>query len=505
MRPDLVRRIPLVAALATLAVHLIGNPHYGFFRDELYFIICGFHPAWGYVDQPPVVPLLAAGSQLFGHSLFALRALCACFAAASVYATCLLVLELGGGAFAEIFGALVAAVTPALMDFGMKLSTDTVGLWLWPLAALYVLRIVKGADPRWWLAVGAIAGIAFESKYTVIFFAAGIVLALLMLPQRRALFTPWFAAGVLLATAIALPNFLWQAAHGFPMWAVLHAAGEHRNVVLTPLQYVVTQLLVTHPLLAPVWLIGLVALLRRSVTRFLGIAYLLLIGGMIVLHGKNYYPGDVYPIPIAAGAVAIEAATARATAWRPALALYALIAGIALVPLLMPVLPETAMSAYDRVAENVIARDMDLAKSERTRIGNLPPDWADMHGWPELARAVARIYWSLPPSERARTAILASNYGEAAAVDFFGTNYGLPPALSGNNQFWLWGARGYTGDVLIDVHGECQSDRLYRFRRVVARFDNPWGRPFENGFPISLCEGITEPLAAYWPKLRNYI
>src|SRR5579864_4506803 len=143
-------RIPLIAALVTLAVHLVANPHYGFHRDELYFIICGFHPAWGYVDQPPVVPLLAAGSQIFGHSLLALRAVCAFFAAACVYATCMLALELGGGTFAELLAALLAAVTPALMDFGTKLSTDTPGLWLWPLAALYVLRIVKGADPRWW-------------------------------------------------------------------------------------------------------------------------------------------------------------------------------------------------------------------------------------------------------------------------------------------------------------------------------------------------------------------
>ena len=117
MRPDLVKRIPLVAALATLIVHLIGNPHYGFFRDELYFIICGFHPAWGYVDQPPVVPLLAAATQFFGHSLFAVRALCACFAAASVYTTCLLVIELGGGAFAEGFAALVAALHTRIDGF----------------------------------------------------------------------------------------------------------------------------------------------------------------------------------------------------------------------------------------------------------------------------------------------------------------------------------------------------------------------------------------------------
>jgi len=499
---------PLIAAgaaLLTFALHLVANPHYGFFRDELYFVICGFRPAWGYVDQPPLVPLLAAGSQLFGHSLFLLRAVPALFAAASVYTTCLLVEELGGGAFAIIFGALVAAVTPVLMDFGSKLTTDVVGLWLWPLAALFVLRIVKGADPRWWLAVGAILGIALESKYSVVFFAGGMLAGLLALPQRRVLATPWFFGGMLLTAAIALPNFAWQAFHGYPMWTTLRDADEYTNAHLSPLQYVATQLLVTHPLLAPIWLIGLVALLRRSDARFLGLAYIALIVQMIALHGKHYYPGNFYPIPIAAGAVTIEAWTAGARVWRPALAAYALVAGTLLVPLLMPILPERTMTAYDRIAESVVAREINLSRTDRKNIGKLPPDWADMHGWRELAAVVARIYRSLPPAERAQTAILASNYGEAAAIDFFGAEYGLPPVLSGHNQYWLWGTHGYSGNVVIDVHGECDRDaRIFKVRRVVARFSNPWGRPFENGFPISLCRGITAPLATVWSRLRSY-
>jgi hypothetical protein len=500
------RAIPVAAALVTFVVHLIANPHYGFSRDELYFVICGFRPAWGYVDQPPVVPLLAAGSQLFGHSLFLLRAIPAFFAAASVYTTCALAAELGGGAFAEIFAGLVAAVTPALMDFGSKITTDTVGLWLWPLTALFVLRIVKGADPRWWLAVGAIAGIALESKYSALFFAVAIVAGLLLVPQRRALATPWFAGGVLIAAVIALPNFVWQAVHGFPMWTLLRDVDELKNALLSPPQYVVTQLLITHPLLAPVWLIGLITLLRRRDARFLGIAYLLLIGFMLALHGKDYYPGNVYPIPIAAGAVTIEAWTrGRRFFWRPALGVYALVAGILLVPLLMPVLPERTMSAYDRIAQSKLDREVNLARTDRRDIGNLPPDWADMHGWRELATVVAGIYRALPPAQRAQAAILASNYGEAAAIDFFGSEYGLPPVLSGHNQYWLWGTRGYSGNVLIDVHGDCDRDaRLFRVHHVVARFSNPWGRPFENGFPISICEGITTPLATVWPKLRTY-
>jgi hypothetical protein len=501
-----LRAVPAGAALATLVVHLIANPHYGFFRDELYFVICGFRPALGYVDQPPIVPLLAAGSQLFGHSLFLLRALPAFFAAACVYTTCLLAVELGGGIFAEFFAALVAAVTPVLMHVGTTITTDVVGLWLWPLAALYVLRIVDGrSDPRWWLAVGAIFGIALESKYSVAFFAGAMVAGLALTPQRRALFTPYFLGGVAIAAIVALPNFIWQAAHGYPMWTLLRDAGEFKNVQLTPLQYLETQILVTHPLLAPVWIFGLATLLRRSETRFLGFAYVLLIAQMVVLRGKDYYPGNVYPIFVAAGAVTIEAWTRRAVLWRPALSVYALASGVLLVPLLMPVLPERTMSAYDRIAQTLLAREVALAKSERTTIGNLPPDWADMHGWHELASVVARIYRSLPPEQRAQAAILASNYGEAAAIDFFGEDYGLPPVLSGHNQYWLWGTHGYSGNVVIDVHGECDRHaRLFRIHRVVARFSNPWGRPFENGFPISVCEGITTPLAAVWPNLRTY-
>jgi hypothetical protein len=505
MRRRAVPAIPLAAALATLAFHLISNPHYGFFRDELYFIICGFRPAWGYVDQPPVVPLLAAGSQLFGHSLLLIRAIPAIFAAAGVYTTCLLVIELGGGAFAEAFAALLVALTPVLMDFGGKVTTDVVGLWLWPLAALYVLRVVKGGDPRWWIAAGAVIGLATESKYSVIFFAVAIVAGLLLVPQRRVLFNRWFAGGVLLAAAIMAPNFVWQATHGYPMVTLLQDAGEYKNAVLSPLQYAAAQLLVTHPLLAPFWLIGLVALLRRADARFLGIAYFVLIAEMIVFHGKHYYPANVYPIPIAAGAVTVEAWTRRAVWWRPALIAYAFLAGIVLVPLLVPILPEAAMSAYDRTALRM-SGEVELARMDRAPIGNLPPDWADMHGWPELAAQVAQVYNTLPSRERSKTAILARNYGEAAAIDFFGARYGLPPVLSGHNQYWLWGTRGYSGDVLIDVDGECPgAPALYRERRVVARFSNPWGRPFENGFPISICRGITMPLAAYWPQLRRYI
>lgn len=501
-------RVAAVAALVTLAIHLAANPHYGFFRDELYFIICGFHPAWGYVDQPPVVPLLAAGSQLFGHSLFALRALPAIFAAGGAYVTCLLAFELGGGVFAAALATLAYLAAGVLESFGAKVGPDMVGLWLWPLAALYVLRIVQGADPRTWLAAGAAVGVAFESKYSVVFFAIALVLGLLLTPQRRVLASRWFAAGAGLAVLIALPNFLWQAVHGFPMWELLRNGANGKNVVAGPALYLFQQLLLTNLFASPIWIIGLVWLFLKPAPRFLGYAYVILIVMMIALHAKHYYPANVYPIVIAAGAVAIEGWTARLFVVRGAIVAATIAAWLFFVPFSLPVLSEPAMARYSVFVGQVLHVSRSTLATEHNRTSVLPEDWADMHGWPELAAEVATIYYALPAAQRDQAAIVASNYGEAAAIDFFGQRYGLPPAISGHNNYWLWGTHGYSGNVVIDVNGDCgrhDDPTLFRSARLATRLNAPWVISYEQNIPISVCVGITKPLAEIWPQLRNYI
>ncbi|MGA8533994.1 MAG: glycosyltransferase family 39 protein [Candidatus Tumulicola sp.] len=502
-----VSRIPLVAALVTLVVHLIGNPHYGFFRDELYFIICGFHPAWGYVDQPPIVPLLAAGSQLFGHSLFLLRALPALFAAAGMYVTCLLVLELGGGGFAQVVAALAFLFAGVLMSFGMKVGPDMVGLWLWPLTALYVLRIAKGGDPRLWLAAGAAVGVSLESKYSAAFFAVALLAGLLLTPQRRALWSRWFLAGAALAALIALPNFLWQAHYGFPMLELLRNGQNEKNVVASPLLFLFQQLLLTNLFLSPIWIVGVIALLARNGPgRFLGVAYVVLIALMIAMHGKHYYPGDVYPIAIAAGGVEIASWTRRWIPLQAALVAAMIVAGLFFLPFSLPVLAEQPMVDYAAFVGRVLHVSKAAMATERHQSAALPTDWADMHGWPELMATVARIYRALPPDQRTRAAIVTSNYGEAAAIDFFGKPYGLPPALSGHNNYWLWGTHGYSGSVVIDVNGDCgASQRLYRSARLAARFDPPWVISYEQDIPIMVCSGPEKDLSTIWPSLKHYI
>jgi hypothetical protein len=487
---------------AVFLIHLVANPHYGFFRDELYFIICGFHPQFGYVDQPPIIPLLSAATQLFGRSLIMLRAIPALFAAAGVFTTCLLVAEFNGGIFAQLLASLVFFFANVLMSFGMKVSPDSVGLWTWPLIALLVVRITKGADLRLWLAVGAIAGLSIESKYSVLFFLAALLLGLLLTPERRILFSSWFAAGAALAVLISLPNFLWQWHYGFPMLELLKAGQEGKNLIVGPFMFLLQQLLITNILLAAVWIIGCVWLLRSPSLRFLGYAYAILIGEMMLFHGKHYYAADVYPILIAAGAVPIEAWTRHRAVLRAAVTAVVIVAGMVFLPYTLPVLSESSYVAYTAGMD----RTLHLRAATETEPGRessaLPGDWADMHGWPELAAAVTSVYDALPPEERAQAVVFAGNYGEASAVKFFSPSL---PVISEHNQYWLWGTLGYTGNVLVQVNGSCfHADHLFASRTRAATFRNAWAFHYENNIPIWVCRGIKKPLSQIWPDIKTY-
>ena len=494
--------VPIGAAAIAFVFHALCNAHYGFFRDELYFIICGRHPDWGYVDQPPVAPLLAAGTQVFGNSLFLLRLVPALFSAASVYVTGMLAIELGGGVFAQVLAATAAMFAPVLMSFGMKVSPDTIGLWTWPLAALFVVRMAKGECQRLWLLVGAIFGISLQSKYSVLFFIAALLLGLLLTPQRRLMFSKWFAGGVVLAALIALPNFLWQAAHHFPMIELLRNGQQGKNVMVPPLVFIAQQFLLTNPFLWPVWVSGLVWLLVRPLTRFLGIAYIALMAMMIATHAKHYYPADVYPILIAAGGVAIEQWTMRAGAWRAAIAAVAFALGVVFVPLVEPVLPEQTFIGYSNAILGLMHISSNSMKTENNQIGVLPQDFADMHGWPEMAQTIARVYDSLPPAERADAVAVTQNYGEASAVAFFEPHV---PVISGHNQYWLWGTLGHDGNVVIDVAGDCGAkEHLFRSSTRAAVFSAPYVMPYEDNIPIMLCRGLKTPLAQLWPSLKAY-
>ncbi len=493
--------LPALLAVLTLILHALANAHYGFFRDELYFIICGRFPDWGYVDQPPITPLLAAASQIFGHSLFLLRVVPALFAAGGVFVTVRLVRELGGERFAQLLVGICVALAPVLASFGGKVGTDEAGLLLWPLAALFVARLINGADPRWWIGVGLALGIAGEAKYSVLFFGIALLVGIALSPSRRILLTPWLLAGAGCALLVVAPNVAWQAAHGYPMIELLQNGANGKNVVLSPVAYILSNIVILNPLLSLVWIAGLVWAFVKPATRWIGWTFVLLMTIMIVLHAKDYYPANVYPLIFATGAVLIELVTRRITLLRPAIAGIAILAGAAMLPLALPILPLNQLVAYQSPFMH-----LPVSASEHHRkVPRIESDFADMHGWPEMVASVTTIYNALPAKERARTGINGGNYGEAAAIDFFGPAYGLPRASSGHNQYWLWGIHVHKGDSLIDIDGNV--DTLHKICESVTlgtTFSNEWNMPYESDLPIYVCHRLTIEPSTLWPKVRNY-
>lgn len=491
-------------AFIKIAIHLLGITHYGFFRDELYYIACGRHLAWGYIDQPPLIALSAwISHHLFGDSLAGYRIFPVLAGAATVFITGLLARELGGGRLAQFLSATAVLFAPLILALDSFLSMNAYEPLFWTLCALLALKIVKGDSPKLWLAFGALAGVGLENKHTMLVFGFGLVAGLLLSGEYRIFRSKWIWLGGLLALALFLPNLLWEARNGWPQIVVVRNAQEFKNASIGPLDFLVQQVLFVHLLALPLWLGGLAWLFfsregRRF--RFLAWNYLIVLGIFMGLDGKTYYPISAYPMLLAAGGVAFEGlVTSRGLRWLRFAYPAALIAGgIATVPFGVPMLPVQTFLRYS----NRIPYAHSV-KMERDATAALPQNYADMLGWENLAASVAQVYRSLPEAERSGCAILGGNYGEAGAVDIFGPRLGLPAAISGHNNYYLWGPRDYTGACVI-LFGERSGElkNLFAEATLAATVWNPLGTPSEQRVNIYICRKPSAPLPILWPHFK---
>ena len=499
--PNLARP-SLVLGLVSLVLHLLANGHYGFFRDELYFIVCGTRPDWGYVDQPALVPLLAAGAhRLFGDWLLGFRLLPALVMSGVVALAAEFAALLGGGRFAQWLAGLCVLLGPIFLIQGVLFSTDMFQALTWLGLAWVLVRIEQTGDERWWLAFGAIVGFSLNSKYLIAFFLVALAVGLLATPRRISLLRPWLWLGALLAAAMVLPNVLWQQAYGWPFIELGEAGSNGKNVAMSLPDFFVQQMLQTGPLAGLVWLVGLWAGAigpRPAVTRAFPIAWAILLLLFVSQHGKPYYLAPIYPILLAMGAVRIESWLSHRAGRVAVLALVAS-AGVATVPITLPILPVETFVRYQA------ALGFTPAAEEHQKQGVVPQYYADMFGWREMAEKVAEAYRALPPEERAHAVFWGSNYGEAAAIDIFGRRLGLPPALSGHNQYYLWGPRGADGQVIIILGGDTgHYARLFRSYTVAGHVGARYAMPYETDLPIYVLRGMKVPLARYWPEVKNY-
>jgi 4-amino-4-deoxy-L-arabinose transferase-like glycosyltransferase len=500
--PDAVRREPWLWSIAGLVAltHLLAAGQYDFNRDELYFIICGWHPDFGYVDEPPLVPLVAAATQLFGENLWLLRLPVVIAATAQVFVTAALARLLGGDGKAVMIAAAASAMPPLILEMSATLFTSAFDALSWTVLAYLLARAALRADGRALIWAGLVAGIAIETKYTILPWLLGLALGLAVTPERRLFGQRKLWYGIALAAAIALPNLLWQALHGWPFLELArdHAAFDRTGPVGA---FLLHRLLDIGPVLAILAFAGIItAFLRPELkpARFIVIAFLFVVAVLIIVNGRVYYLVGGLPALFAIGAVA----AARLKPWllKTGVAI-ALVVFLVQAPFFFPVLPRDLLVRYWAALHGIPAPDPPLSTTATMRITSL----ADEFGWHEMVRAVAEVYRKLAPEANGDLAILAWNLGEAAAVDFYGPAEGLPPAISGHNQYFLWGPHGATGNVLIVINGDPRSWREVCGDVAIAAVFDAAAPAGDNGRPIMICRGFRlGNVSEQWSRFKYF-
>ena len=492
--PPLAVAVLIGLCTAKLLLHVFTSVrHYGYFRDELYYLDMARHLDWGYVDAAPLIAVYAKIALWMGGSLAALRILPALAGTALIALTMLIARELGGGRYAQFLAGLAILLSPAVLVMDNFLSMNAFEPLFWMGCIWVVARILRTGDSRLWLWFGVLAGLGLENKHSTLSFGFALTVALLLTQHRREFARPWIWIAGAIAVALFLPNIVWQIRHHFPTIEDLeNVRREGKNVVLGPVAFVKQQILALQPILLPVWLLGLVWFLRDRRWRVLGVTFVVFFVLMEGTHGKDYYVFPIYPMVLAGGAVVFEMWLANRANWaRAAVVAIIVLASLPLVPLMTWMLPPERFLAYQT------AIGIKPAKSEVHHESLLPQAVADQFGWPEMASEVAGIYNSLPPDERAQTGIWAGNYGEAGAIDLFGPKLGLPRAYSRHQNHWYWGPppQVYKNLIVIewnldDVRDNCTSFQAFEhFQR--------FGMGEENT-PIYLCRGVLFDIQKIW-------
>ena len=469
-----------LAITGAVGLLLATAPRYGFHRDELYFLIAGRRLDWGYVDQPPLTPLLARISEVVaGTSPFAIRILPALAVGTIGLLAAAMARRFGGDHLAQVFAAFSASWAGVVLGEGHLLSTAIFDYLFWTVALWILVGLLEGSDRRWWLAFGLTIGLGMQNKSTIGFLAIAAVIGVLATRRRRLLSgpLPWIGAGI--ALLLAAPNLLWQAANDWPQFEMAEAL---RNRTDGPLAFVLSQPLLLSVTLAVPAAVGLWRLARSADLRrwrAIAVAYGLLFVLFLVTAGKAYYVAPMYSALFAAGALWFES---LGRIGRRAMA-GAAVTGVAIgVLIALPVLPRDSFEALDATGE-----------------------LRETLGWPELVDQVAAVRDLLPAAQHDSIAIVTGSYGEAGAIDILGPARGLPAAVSGHNNYWLWGPPGPHGPIIAVGPLEGLMRQLCPTLETAAVISNPWGVDNEEaGYPILLCRNPSRQLADVWEQARHY-
>ncbi|WP_037568799.1 glycosyltransferase family 39 protein [Phaeacidiphilus oryzae] len=466
-----------------VAVELAFSGRYGFQQDELYFVVAGRHPAFGYVDQPPLAPLLTRTTGLLGVDPAAIRILPALAGGAVVVIAARTAALFGAGRTGRTLAALATATAPVLVGACHIGNTTPYDLLAWAVVVWCVATAQLRERPRWWLGAGAAAGLGLQNEYLVVLAVGALVVGLLTDPAQRAVpATRWPWAGGALALALWAPNLVWQARHGWPQLAMagaLHAQNTSTGDYLVGLP---GQLLYAGVLGVPLAVAGVGRLWRTAELRFLAVAVTLVVLYVLAwVPGKVYYTDGLLPLVLGAGAASAEHWVQRSRGERVVVAVCATL-GVLVNVLTLPLVP--VASLHRSVQEHTVT---------------------DTVGWPQLTAQVVRLDAELRRSGEAPTAVFTGSYAEAGALQLFGGRDRLPPVLSAHNNYWLWGPGTASDRTVLTVDAAARLRPYFADCRRLAVFNPPdqvqndW-----NDLPIDVCTGPKAPWTALWPRLRHY-
>lgn len=481
-------RMVLIVASAKVAFFLAIAGMWGIHRDEFYYLAGGRRLDWGYVDHPPITPLLyRIGDIVFGSSQVGLHTVPALLSGVLVVVAALLARELGGGRTAQIIAAMGVAVAPMFLTTSHFTSTVTVDILLWSIGLLLVARLLRTHDERLWLAIGLVAGTGLLNKNTMLFWGIGVAGGLLLTKDRSLLRSRWLVGGVFVAAVAMVPYLLWQAQYDWPTIEFLRSLQSHTDDISNPILYFPYQLVLLGPLLTLIWIPGLIWLLRSDEARrfrAIGVGYLVVLVLLFVLRGKAYYVGSWYPALFAAGSVRLEKVGRRPLRTYVVLLV---IAGVTAAPFALPLVPSDSSAARFITGQN--------------------NELGEMVGWDDMAQQVANVAHALPAAEQANLTILTENYSEAGAIELWRSSLDVPQPISRQNSYWLWGfgpahengtvvAVGFRRAELAPFFADIQ---LARHVTNAAGIDNK-----ESGVEIVICRGQRVPWAEIWAQIKQF-
>ncbi len=494
----------LAPALASLLMHLFTNGNYGMFRDEYYYLACADRPAWGYVDHPPLsIVILAVWKAIFGDSVASIRILPALCGSGLIFLTGAMAAALGGRARAQLLAGLAAGVgATALVVCGFY-SMNAFDLLFWSGAYLLLIRLIRTGRSRLWLWLGIVLGLGLLNKIGLLVFGLCLGLGLIMTRHRSWLRhrNLWFAAGI--AGASILPYVLWNMAHDWPTLEFIENAKRYKIADISPLEFLSQCTLEANPTTLPIWLGGLAwLLLARRARRFriLGLIFVLTTVVLIVQKSKPYYLAGSYPMLMAAGGCAwVQWTDRRRWHWFPWLLKGGLVVGIViLAPLVLPILSIPDFVEHQQRL-GLVPRSAEVGHTS-----TVPQHFSDRLGWENQVVTVAEVYAGLSPEEQAACVVLARNYGQAGALEYYSRQYDLPPIACAHNNYYLWGPPTRLGEVMIVV-GFGRDDLEAVFAEVEAAAEAVTPFALESPRTVWLCRGLLVPAGEAWERAKLLI